>query len=246
MEKIRIAMVSYLNSIPFKYGIEHMGSKRIELTEKNPAECARLFFNDKVDVALLPVGALMGNDNYKIFSNHCIGSIGKVRTVSLFTNDKLDNINKVYLDSHSRTSVLLVKLMLKESNCNNIKFIDTQTENLELEAGEAKLMIGDKVFRNTVGYKYIIDLSEWWENHTGLPFVFAVWVKNDKLEIKDENMLSESFGYGVQNLAEVLKTIDSEIDLKAYFKRSISYDFDDKKREALALFFKKLNENEII
>ncbi len=50
----RIAAVSYLNTIPFIYGIEHANNLRAELLLTPPALCAENFAAGKADIALLP------------------------------------------------------------------------------------------------------------------------------------------------------------------------------------------------
>ena len=48
----RIAAVSYLNTIPFIYGIEHEGNLRAELLLSPPSLCAKNFAEHKADIAL--------------------------------------------------------------------------------------------------------------------------------------------------------------------------------------------------
>jgi len=241
MDQIKIAMVAYLNAKPFKLGLLELKDS-IELLEETPAVCADLFFNNQVDIALLPVGALKGKEDVILFSDFCIGSIGDVQTVCLFSDTLIENIETVYLDSHSRTSVLLTKLMLAESGYKNIEFINANTENVILKKGEAKLMIGDKVFRNKTSFKWKIDLSTWWQEKTGLPFVFAVWVRSKHLISTDLKKVENALSNGINRIDEVVSLIETDVDLKHYFNENISYSFDDNKRKAVKLFYEMLDE----
>ena len=54
----RIAAVSYLNTIPFIYGIGHEGNLRAELLLSPPAVCAKNFAEHKADIALVPAAAV--------------------------------------------------------------------------------------------------------------------------------------------------------------------------------------------
>ena len=54
----RIAAVSYLNTIPFIYGIEHEGNLRAELLLSPPSLCAKNFAEHKADIALVPAAAV--------------------------------------------------------------------------------------------------------------------------------------------------------------------------------------------
>ena len=89
-------------------------SDTFEIIKANPANCARLFEEGKADIALVPVGALPDLKRHRIITDYCIGCDGTVRTVVIFSNEKLSEIKKLYLDPDSRTSVKLGRLLLAE------------------------------------------------------------------------------------------------------------------------------------
>ena len=112
MMRNRIAAVSYLNTIPFIYGIEHAGAGlHAELLLSPPRGCAEALRDGKADLALIPVAAIPGISDLRIVTPYCIGASGPVRTVVLASADPLENVDTVYLDSHSLTSVRLVRLL---------------------------------------------------------------------------------------------------------------------------------------
>ena len=49
-----------------------------------------------------------------IISNYCIGANGAVETVCLCSDVPISEIASIYLDYQSRTSVALLKILLKE------------------------------------------------------------------------------------------------------------------------------------
>lgn len=53
------------------------------------------------------------NDS-QIISNYCIASNQKVASVCLFSEVPIDEIQEIYLDYQSRTSVMLLRILLKE------------------------------------------------------------------------------------------------------------------------------------
>ena len=56
MDKIRVSAISYLNSIPFVYGLENSPLlSEIELSLDIPSECAQKLFDNKVDLGLVPL-----------------------------------------------------------------------------------------------------------------------------------------------------------------------------------------------
>jgi len=55
-EKIRISAVSYLNTLPFVYGLKSVPvGAPFELSLDTPAECARKLICDEADLGLVPV-----------------------------------------------------------------------------------------------------------------------------------------------------------------------------------------------
>ncbi|MFA4852768.1 MAG: MqnA/MqnD/SBP family protein, partial [Bacteroidales bacterium] len=112
MGKTRISAVSFLNTLPFVYGINNSGMlSDFELILDVPSECARKFNNKEVDIALVPVAAIKNLSSYKLLNDFCIGSIGNVRTVLLLSQVPLKQISKIHLDYHSLTSINLVKIL---------------------------------------------------------------------------------------------------------------------------------------
>ena len=110
-QKSKLAMVSYLNSKPFEFGLKNINQDDFEINMATPAKCASLFANGDVDIALIPVGALTDLKSYEIISDFCIGCDGEVRTVCIFSNIELAKCKKLLLDYYSRTSYLLLKIL---------------------------------------------------------------------------------------------------------------------------------------
>ncbi|MEG2613285.1 MAG: MqnA/MqnD/SBP family protein, partial [Alistipes sp.] len=109
----RIAAVSYLNTIPFIYGIEHESNFRAELLLTPPADCARNFREGNADIALLPVAAVPSLNDAEIVTQYCIGAAGAVRTVVLVSNTPIAQARRVFLDAHSLTSAQLTAYLYK-------------------------------------------------------------------------------------------------------------------------------------
>ena len=108
----RIAAVSYLNTIPFIYGIEHEGNLRAELLLSPPSLCAKNFAEHKADIALVPAAAVPSLADAQVVTEYCIGAAGPVRTVVLLSNEPIEKARRVFLDAHSLTSVQLAGYLL--------------------------------------------------------------------------------------------------------------------------------------
>ena len=104
-----------MNTKPLLYGIKrHPVINEIELTEDYPARIAQMLIDDEVDVGLIPVAATLRLKEWYINGDYCIGSNGTVASVWIFSEVPMEEIERVYLDYQSRTSVNLAKVLLKE------------------------------------------------------------------------------------------------------------------------------------
>lgn len=113
-EKVKISVVSYLNSIPFVFGLEKASNEQLEISKDIPSECASKLIDGRVDIGLIPI-AMIGNvPNAEIISDYCISGNGKVASVLLVSNIPVEEIKTVYLDQQSRTSVALAKILMRD------------------------------------------------------------------------------------------------------------------------------------
>jgi len=113
--KIKVGIVSYLNTRPLIYGLKlEPIASQIELVEDNPARLAEMLKNDEIDLGLIPVAAIHELKESHLAGDYCIGTEGEAASVCLFSEVPLEQIEKVYLDYQSRTSVELLKWIMHE------------------------------------------------------------------------------------------------------------------------------------
>ncbi len=266
MEKVRITATSYLNTIPFVYGIRNSGFlENYELDLEVPSGCSKNLIEGKADIALVPVGALSEiGDEFEIIYNYCLGANGKVKTVVLLSRVPLDKIENIYLDFESRTSVRLVKVLAEKFwKLNGVKWHDineVRIENGELrienviesyQKYDSVVAIGDKTFELRGQYPYIYDLAEEWHKFTLLPFVFACWVKRKDIPEAIISKFNKAIEYGIMNKLEAVREYKSalksqnskmydDVNLEEYVEKYLSYEFDERKQEGMRLFISSL------
>jgi chorismate dehydratase len=161
----------------------------------------------------------------------------------LLSNCPFNEIKKINLDFRSRSSVNLAKILAK--NSWKRKFIWNNTTDgfdfINIPDDEANVLIGDRCFEYENMFRFRIDLAEEWFSYTGLPFAFACWTSNRKL---DDGFLTEfnaALATGVNNIPAVVEkygksgTIRGE-DLRIYLTQNMSFDLNDDKRNAIILF----------
>jgi chorismate dehydratase len=244
MGKIRISAVKYANTYPFIYGLKESGfDRKVILETDHPADCASKLMTDLADVGLIPVGALPSLKEYHIISNYCIGANGNVRTVMLLSNTRPDDVNTIYLDYRSRSSVNLAKVLAGNFWKRDYVWKDTSPgfDFAGIADGEAAVLIGDQCFEYSGMFLHATDLAGEWKKFTGLPFVFACWTAN---KILDEGFIKEfndALLSGLNNIDAVVSKYGKtgsirDGDLRKYLTENIDYNFDSGKMKALELF----------
>jgi chorismate dehydratase len=251
-KKIKVSAVSYLNTLPFLFGINNSEIiNEIDLSLDIPSDCAKKLLNGEVDLGLVPVAILPNLKEYHIISDYCIGAEGRVESVALFSDVPLNEIENIYLDYQSKTSVTLVKLLAAKSWKITPKWTNTTKgyEN-EIEGKNAGVIIGDRTFNLSKSYKYKYDLAEEWFKLTKLPFAFACWVSNKELPESFIQNFNKALKEGVNNINKVVLDYNddkiSKEDLQKYLSNNISYLLDARKEEAIQKFLKFLETRKVL
>lgn len=243
--RIKVGAVSYLNTKPLIYGFERLPIQHLmEVETDYPSKVADKLLNGQIDIGLVPVAIIPGLSEYYIDADYCIGADGPVASVCLFSQVPLEQVEKVYLDYQSRTSVALTKVLFKYYWKKQVEFIPaTPGFEQHISGTTAATVIGDRAFalHHTSAYQY--DLAEVWKQWTGLPFVFAAWVANKPLPEAFIEAFNEANAFGLNHIDEVVNENPfADYDLKYYFTHNISYPFNEAKRAGLQLFLKYLEE----
>lgn len=241
--KVRVGAVSYLNTKPLIYGIEKgMIKKEADLLIDYPSKIASMLLEDGIDVGLVPVAIIPQMKEHHIISDYCIGSVGAVASVCLFSEVPLEKIKTVLLDYQSRTSVALLKVLIKNYWKIEVTFEETSGHyQSQISGTTAGLVIGDRALEQRKISSFIYDLGEEWEKFTGLPFVFAAWISNKKLDQDFINRFNKANSFGLDKIDEVVRQNSYEVfDLHHYYTDCISFEMDEKKKKGLELFLKKL------
>lgn len=220
-----------------------MMAEEIDLTFDYPANVAKMLLNDRIDVGLIPVAVLGKLKKYHIISDFCIGASKPVASVCLFSEVPIHEVKEILLDYQSRTSVALLKVLLKEYWNIEPTLVDaTPGYQQNIKGTTAGLVIGDRALLQRQYSPYIFDLAAAWQTMTGLPFVFAAWVANKQLPSSFETAFNKATAEGLQHIDEIVAKLDfPAYDMQYYYQTNIDYELDDKKRTAIELFLSKLD-----
>jgi chorismate dehydratase len=232
-----------LNTKPFIYGLENSPIKdEIELILDYPSNLVELLKKGEIDIGLVPVGALPSLGEYHIVSDYCIGTEEEVASVAVFSEVPMEEIEEVYLDYQSRTSVLLCKLLFEKHWKKQVKFIPAEDESYieKIKGKTAGLIIGDRALMHRSKFPYIYDLGLGWKQMTGLPFVFAVWVSLRKLDLSFEDKFNQSLVKGVAEYDLTSMSNFKSYDVHTYITQNLSYELDNLKKRGLEYFISNL------
>jgi len=234
--------VNYLNTKPLLYGLQKPPiSDRIELLGDYPSRLVDMLINDEIDLGLVPVAAIPQLPSYHIIGNYCIGAEGEIASVALFSEVPINEITKVYLDYQSRSSVALLKWLMKEYWGIDPEIVQATDESYrkEIKGTTAGLVIGDRALEQRKISTFIFDLGSEWRSITGLPFVFAAWISTKQLPDEFIQLFDEANAMGLSHIDEIVAANPFELyDLKKYYTLHLSYRLDENKRKGMSHFLK--------
>ncbi len=205
---LRIGAVSYLNTKPLIHSLAERLDGRGMLSLDLPSRLATDLQAGRLDVALIPSVEFFRNPGYRIISDAAIACRGPVWSVRLLSRLPVPQIKRLALDEGSRTSAAMLRTLLWEMHSLKPETvplaIDQSPEQVD---ADAVLLIGDRAMHPAQGtYQEIWDLGDRWCRWTELPFVFAMWVARQGLDVDYDQLaglLQASRNDGLANLEQI-------------------------------------------
>ena len=136
---------------------------------------------DEADVALLPVAAAAAMGDAQLVDAGCISSLGPVRSVVVYSESPLEEIEELALDLSSRTSVVLARVLLHGRALKLRGMTPDDALAFAREPKRGAVVIGDPALEHEGKFSHAYDLASAWRERTGLPFVFAAWYARKSL-----------------------------------------------------------------
>jgi len=242
----KLGVVDFLNAKPLIYAIEeNKVPHSFELLYDIPSQIAVKLLNKEINAGLVPsIHYAKYSVKYRIVPEVCIASRGAVKSIRLYFRKDLRDIKSVAVDISSMTSVVLARVILSEKYDLRPKFIAMKPnlENMLLEA-DAALLIGDNALFEPTGYASYLDLGDEWDDLTGLPFVYALWVgRRESLSEDDVLALINSKNYGIQNIDtisyEASQRYGVDFDFcKSYLTENLFYELGEQEIAGMKEFF---------
>ena len=243
---IRVGAVSYLNAKPLYHGLCEF-APYVRLSMDVPSLLAEQLAAGELDVALIPsVEYLRGaGRGYEIIPGFAIAARGPVRSVKLFSRVPWEQVERLALDAGSRTSQVLARIWLDARHGvrpEQVEELPLGVSALESTA-DAVLVIGDRAMRVPhEPFHEVVDLGEAWHALTGLPFVFALWVAREGVDLGDlPAALEQSRAAGLAMRGRLARMHGLRLGLDFatcydYLTRVLSYDLGEPEIAGLERF----------
>jgi chorismate dehydratase len=239
---VRLGVVSYLNAEPLVFGLERDAG--FVLVRDLPSRVASMLGAGQVDLGMIPSAAYADGD-YAIVPGVAIASRGPVRSVRLYHRGPLADVRRVALDTSSRTSVVLARVLLHEMLGRDPVYVAAAPElDAMLAQADAAVLIGDPALY-LAGDVPSVDLGEEWTRRTGLPFVYAFWAgPPGAIDPAGVARLQEALRRGLNALPAIAASYNGHGAHRgplneAYLRANIHYAFGAEEQEGLREFYRR-------
>jgi len=243
MKLLRVINMRYLNSIPYRVLSK---DSRLDYREGLPIECASALLQNDVDIALLPLASIFKHGLYNILPFGTVGE-GPTQTAAVLSEEKLEEVTEILLDSSSETSVLLLRTLLAEFYPNVAKKVSFRVERPDrvitsIRGSTAGFVIGDRAMSHAGQFKYVYDLAELWIANTGKPFLFAAWAyRPDSLTEEQASLFCDILREGLKDRAHFAREWAEDLGINRetatrYVTEVIKFEIDSNVREGAYLF----------
>lgn len=239
---MRVGSVPYLNSVPLTRGLED------QIVFAPPSKLAELLQAKELDAALVSVTEVLFNDGYEVLDGIAVASLGEVKSVFLAHKKPIEEVDVVYCDTASLTSVNLLKILLAEQGLSPVFRPLEYYPDAEFQ--DFVLLIGNPAidFVRAEHEHRVWDLGQAWYKMTQLPFVYAVWaLRKGCVDDATRKLLREARDFGLDTLDYIIASrteFDAEFR-KDYLSWHIHFHLGADEKLGLARFIELIKINQL-
>ena len=224
------------------------------VTDAAPARCADLLASGAVEAALVPVIEYQRLQDVQIVPGVCVGSHSAVRSVVLVSkHDDLKNVRRVTLDTSSRASQALVKIIFREF-FNSEPTWETSSPDLPamLQDNDAALVIGDPAMNISLPDVHVFDLADLWHRFTDTGFVFAMWMASaGAVEAISEVDFAGARDEGLRQVEQIITQYETVValpraEIRKYLTENITFQVDESLEKGMRLYFELARKHGLI
>jgi chorismate dehydratase len=266
---MRIGAVNYLNSKPLVCGLEG-AAPDVRVTYDLPSRLADWLAAGRLDVALVPSVEFFRAGGHRIVSDACVACKGPVLSVKLHFRVPPREVRSVALDEGSRTSAALTQILLAERCGVRPRWERLAIgSGVNETRADAVLLIGDRAIEKAESpprrvnsglraegqktaspqppapspFCEVWDLGEQWTAWTGLPFVFAMWIARDGVDVSQvAGLLEAARDRGQNELDEIASREATVVGIsrelaERYLRDNLHFTLGREERAGLRKFY---------
>lgn len=216
-----------------------------EISYDPPALCAQRLSSGDADVGLIPAIEYQRIEGLRVIPGLAIASKKQVESVLFVSKKPVQEVRTVALDTSSRTSAALIRLLLRR------KFLirpEYRPAGPDLEAmlrhSDSALIIGNPALLVDRHRYFVLDLVEQWVELTGRPFVFAFWAVRRGVDMDPYlHYFVESKAHGLSHIGDIADYSILEVPaprplILDYLEDKLNYDLDGDNLQGLELFYR--------
>lgn len=225
----RVGCVRYLNAKPLCHTLGD------DVVYGHPTDIAQQLRDHKLDVANVPIMECLEHPSYQIVDGYGVTSRGPVYSVILVHRCPFAQIKTIALDSASKTSAALIRVLMRKMLKHPVEFLPTDAP------ADAHLWIGDQAmaYRKQHPDEEVLDLGAAWYQLTRLPFVFAVWAMHPKVGNRSiAEGLREAAVRGMAARAEIAATPEEY----HYLTKNVRFEIGPEEKRGIVCFAQHLVE----
>jgi predicted solute-binding protein len=244
LNKLRISIVEYLNTAPLVWGFtDGPLAGKYDLSFTVPSQCAEALRRGEADVAIIPSIEYQRMEGVVALPGMAIASKREVRSLLLVAKKPIEMAKRIALDTSSRSTAGLVRLLAAERWGIRPEFVDAAPEPSDmLRQADAALVIGDPALRISLkmealsgktpgdgdccqgdpedmpvpGFEtlFVYDVVYQWRELTGRPAVLANWAA--KRDVATPEVVADfqaSKQFGLEHVREISEAASIKLDL---------------------------------
>jgi chorismate dehydratase len=149
MKKLRVSIVEFLNTAPLVWGFtDGPLAGRYDLSFTVPSLCAEALRSGQADIAIIPAVEYQRIPNLVLLPDMAVAAKNEVRSILLLAKKPVQLARRIALDTNSRSSVALVRLLCRGLWNISPEFVDAAPDPAAMLAdADAALLIGDPALR---------------------------------------------------------------------------------------------------
>jgi len=244
MGKLRISIVEFLNTAPLVWGFtEGPLEGRYELSFAVPSQCAEDLRAGRADVGIIPSIEYQRMEDVVALPGMAVASKNEVRSILVISKMPIEHVQRFALDTNSRSSVGLVRLLCRGHWNIAPEFVDAAPNpDAMLAQADAALIIGDPALGlrakvdaleakvpgsepccdgdpneqpvKDVETLFVYDVAQQWREMTGLPCVLAIWVaRRGTVTPEIVADFQASRAYGLARIGEIAEAAALKLEL---------------------------------